>query len=103
MSEPDANGWMPIESAPKDGSEIILAWSANFDGTAKWFQTIGCWEAQFDPIFDYDDGTSGGYRGAWTDYTVSSWVYEQYAEIYPSRWQPLPKPPVETQPNDHTR
>lgn len=82
MREPDANGWMPIESAPKDGSEILVCVTYNLSSDE--------WETM-----------------TWVDWEAPPHIWPVYRSridipFPPTHWQPLPKPPVETQPNDHT-
>lgn len=94
----EPSGWRLIETAPKDGREIILAWRAAVDepgGKPAWFMTIGCWDDQFEyQGFDEAAGKCS-YRAAWTDYTVASWGYEEYAEIHPTHWMTKPSAPQE--------
>ena len=62
--------WRPIETAPRDGTEVLGAWE--FAWTGGW-----CLE----PVI---------YReGAW----IVSWDHDA-AE--PTHWMPLPKPPEDT-------
>lgn len=68
MSAPDANGWMPIETAPKDGADV-LGWSRTF----RCPQTVS-----FDRKW-----------GAWSS------IPGRYG-CNPTHWQPLPKPPVQS-------
>jgi hypothetical protein len=62
--------WRPIETAPKDGSEVLAFAFAhrNFYGVAQW--------AEADPDFPR---------------TVSGWFWP--FAIRPTHWQPLPAPP----------
>lgn len=64
----DSNGWRPIETAPKDGREI-LATQQGIRYIVRWDADFGCWLL--------DDGCS---------------VLHDDATIY---WQPLPSPPAE--------
>lgn len=74
------NGWMPIESAPKDGHDILLS------GLYTPFQS----SCQF----------AGVFIGAW-DVDVEGWMVLGHDDagqlIYanPTHWQPLPPPPGE--------
>ena len=67
MIEPDANGWMPIETAPEN-TAVMVIWPKQFGG---WFQTA----AEMREVAWYAVG--GGVLGA------------------PTHWQPLPLPPVQ--------
>lgn len=68
-------GWRPIDSAPKDGSEI---WAFNGEqARMKWFES---------------DGTEEGY-------SLWIWADELSCDVDPSpeqptHWQPLPQPPA---------
>lgn len=69
---PDANGWLPIESAPKDGSLILLNVKRRFPSIipARWRNDLlnQCWDG--DGWWGHDDDATN--------------------------WHPLPKPPVAT-------
>lgn len=78
MSAPDANGWMPIESAPKDGALVDL-WIAprdEFTGA----DLISCRVAN---AF-YEHG-----RWCHTASRIDLRVWHN-----PTHWQPLPGAPV---------
>lgn len=67
-------GWRPIETAPKDGSEIMIG-SRNYSGEAfcalvKWDEKAGEWML-FDPSDD-------------------AWSWPTYGPLY---WMPLPTVP----------
>jgi hypothetical protein len=66
------NGWKPIETAPKDGTSILLS-----DG--KWVGE------------GYYSEHSGG---TWWE-AGSHWTDAHDGQIYPTHWQPLPPPPSE--------
>lgn len=61
----DLGGWMPIESAPKDGTRV-LAWSANWTGV----MTVQYYGTDWRP-----------------DYTLR-------LKYQPTHWRPLPKGPA---------
>jgi hypothetical protein len=81
-------GWQPIETAPKDGTEIwlydpssVLTWDQpSREYLPKAYQQVGCWAtwAQ-DSHWNMIDMQTGGYIGA-----------------SPTHWMPLPEPPSET-------
>jgi len=82
-------GWQPIETAPKDGTSVLLAEQIQGHG---FVQTVGRWHAEFDSEYNADNDEIY-YRGAWTDGTVADWGMQEYAELQPTHWQPLPAPP----------
>jgi len=69
MENIDSNGWQPIETAPKDGTEILLyasAWGLSDIGLCYW----------------RDDRVMTG----WT------WGCEQPFK-FPTHWMPIPEAP----------
>ncbi|MFG1340403.1 DUF551 domain-containing protein [Xanthobacter autotrophicus] len=88
--------WQPIETAPKDGARILLA-SLSVSEAGKpagWTISAGQWVPEFELVDYQDDGPL--YKGAWSDFTVSSWAYHEFTEISPTHWMPLPAPPLAT-------
>lgn len=80
--------WQPIETAPKDGTRILLLEAGNV--------YLGLWDSNFG-ISEIYDPEADQYvnRPAWTDGTVKSWGYEEQNEIeQPTHWMPLPDPPA---------
>ena len=69
--------WLPIESAPKDGTWVLLTGEGG-DYHASYGE---CWMSigRFDP---------GGYNDKWRD----QWD-DYYGPYEPTHWQPLPEPP----------
>ena len=67
--------WQLIDTAPKDGTRIILYRPSQEDETP----VIGRWERP----------ASGQRRGQW-DYP-----YENNYKPHPTHWMPLPEPPTE--------
>lgn len=80
--------WKTIDSAPKDGSAIILAWAINADGQ---------------PIrWDEDLKTAGVFVqiGAWSEGENWWWVYigtpsDTRLHFNPTHWMHIPVPPQE--------
>lgn len=69
LTEPD-DGWMPIETVPKDGRDVLIgAWYNN-----------GVWSAELAQWRHYANG--------WR------WSYPVGQSGQPTHWQPLPNPPV---------
>jgi hypothetical protein len=64
--------WQPIETAPKDGTQILLA--VYFSG-AGWGIAAGGWEQK---------------RSHWW-----SWMFNGGDDAQPTHWMPLPDPPPE--------
>ena len=76
--------WQPIETAPKDGSKILI-----YDGDdiyAAW------WEPKFH-LGVSENAEEFTYLGAWTDDAVASFNYEETFEYQPTHWMPLPAEP----------
>lgn len=83
--------WQPIETAPKDGTDILV-YSANEGQAVAW------WDAEFG--FDYV-GPKLTYKliGAWTAGTATGvgTLDGEYLALEPTHWMRLPAPP-EVQP-----
>lgn len=81
--------WQPIETAPKDGGDILVV-DANGNQYVAW------WDEEFERVFDdsKEDG-DGGWRGGWTDGSATGVgrLDAEYIEIIPTHWMPLPEPP----------
>lgn len=82
------NTWQTIDSAPKDGTQIIIAW---LDGQC-WEQRMVSWDSEHS--FKWNDETEeSDLVGAWTDHAVESWAYQETFSYQPSHWMPCPDPP----------
>jgi hypothetical protein len=72
MGEVEMSGWQPIETAPRDGTNILIV---NASGRADWGHNVprvACWQ-----------------KDGW-------WGYHETEQITPHRathWMPLPSPP----------
>ena len=66
--------WQPIETAPKDGTRVLIAWNNGCDK--------GVVSAYWEP----------GYFGniGWTEFQLRS---DYWGPDTPTHWMPLPKPP----------
>lgn len=79
------NTWKPIETAPKDGTRILL-YGNKLTFCGRWFdkEEIEEWE---NPE-DLDEG--------WYEENLFHQCYETYCfKVDPTYWQPLPEPPEE--------
>lgn len=72
----DTNGWMPIETAPRDHSEFLAFGSYLYPGDRG--ATTYCEVASY----------SGDLQWPWTD------AEGMHRPEFFTHWQPLPKPPV---------
>jgi len=69
-------GWLPIETAPRDGRTILVGHAAS----------------AFDAYWSPTDGEDG--QGAWVDGTTD--LYEDMCTFEPTHWMALPSPPGAT-------
>jgi hypothetical protein len=67
------DGWRPIATAPRDGTEII-------------YRRRGRWEGAIGRC-RWDAGAYGEDEPAW-------WDVDADQEAYPGHWMPLPTPPA---------
>lgn len=74
MTAPDANGWMPISTAPKDGTWVFLYWPTMSITTY--------------PAVGFHCGDEYGWEMV---------ADRDYGEVYPTHWADLLPPPVEEQ------
>lgn len=72
--------WQPIETAPKDGTEVLL-WFAQFG-----WRSIGAWLPWGDSSYPFLWQCAGRNLHR-------PWKYEGDDGSYPTHWHPLPEPP----------
>ena len=81
--------WQPIETAPRDGTEIIAVFSSDYGGTQEKPTVYGPWTAAFRRnkwMASWDDASVVEREGYWgTDYMETP--------LDPTHWMPLPEPP----------
>lgn len=88
---PAGDGWEPIETAPKDGTDVLLAGALG----GGWRVTVGHWTTDEEcrtPIGD----CGGECRCIEYDYHDPSWISWDggFCDPWPAtHWQPLPAPP----------
>lgn len=68
--------WQPIDSAPKDGS-VVLLWTDNYYPVIGWFD---------------------GGEGEWQDVWEHAWLHPKQ----PTLWMPLPLTPAQMAEGDYT-
>jgi hypothetical protein len=80
MERDEMSVWIPIETAPKDGSKILLAKIVGHPAhpTALWWAVAGSWSARFN---NWNDGI------------------EPAGLAQPNYWSPLPLMPVQSPAN----
>jgi len=74
---PDDDGWQPIETAPKDGTQI-LAWCVHINAKYSKDPIEERWEC---PVI-----------ASWIDFNKGGWTWHGMAGTF-TKWRPLPKPP----------
>ena len=79
MSEPEAHGWMPIETAPKDGTMLLLFTRERCANCPE--QSVGVGTAYWHP------------NKFWCNGRLATGEYTRMHHA-PSHWQPLPQPPT---------
>lgn len=89
-----AGGWLPIETAPKDGTVVILG-RAEDDASVV---TTGHWQEAEEDGVDYMGADAGFVDEHYQEFkpgrSFGSPSY-RYAPTQPTAWQPLPNPPKE--------
>lgn len=63
--------WRPIETAPKDGKDILL------------------WSPRINPKWDDVVFVAGWFNGSWVAVSGATWAEDEV-----THWMPLPKPPL---------
>jgi hypothetical protein len=77
---PPERRWSPIETAPKDGTAVLVFEPARF----------GCDFYGYCHFERYSDGSEGWIGGSFVSVPKGSWS----AFLQPTHWQPLPDPPT---------
>lgn len=73
--------WQPIETAPKDETQVLL-----------WVPARP-WDAACAVVGEF----SGVGRPRWREANIDGWEWDgPLAEAAPTHWMPLPPPPTET-------
>lgn len=85
---PAADGWRPIEAAPKDGTSILVFRDGEAH-VARWYAEACVWGCSA-PVPPGNVRTFSGI-GPWRFGNIEAWAG-------PSHWQPLPAPPSDVRP-----
>lgn len=78
--------WQPIETAPKDGTLIILSWLEDGEPQEQW-------PCQWGHI--QRNGFFPGKVGMWTAPDGSYTWGDSHPDGAPTHWRPFPTPPVQ--------
>lgn len=86
--EPE-QGWMPIETAPKDGQPLLLGY---FNAFGNWRTMRGQWISEQEIIETWEEPDDGG--EGWYETSVELDEPPSCWRTCPTHWQLLPAPPV---------
>jgi hypothetical protein len=75
--------WKPIDSAPKDGTRVLLATKSGWTSTGRWTEDAMIWEGEEHPH--------------WIHFECDDFYYSVHLvdADEPTHWMRLPEPPVE--------
>lgn len=85
--------WRTIESAPKDGTKIIVLIDPYYDERRTvrivvWAANVGCWSTEAEGWLRIDDVMY------WIPLPAFRSSNYDYGEVFPTHWMPLPAPPT---------
>ena len=85
------NNWQPIETAPKDGTDILVGWWS----AGVWFVRNAWWDDGFDIELGAIDPAGEGWWYPNTSVGTYKVCRENNAVDGPQYWMPMPGPPAE--------
>jgi hypothetical protein len=85
------NNWQPIETAPKDGTDILVGWWS----AGVWIVRNAWWEDGFDIELGAIDPAGEGWWYPNTSVGTYKVCRENNAVDGPQYWMPMPEPPAE--------
>jgi len=88
--------WQPIETAPRDGTEILLG-RASEEEDDPGVSVPGYWQAGYEDGIDYmgcDDGFVDSHHQTFHGGRSFGAESHRYAPNQPTHWMPLPPPPL---------
>ncbi len=83
--------WQPIDTAPKDGTDILVGWWS----AGVWFVRNAWWDDGFDINIGAIDQTGEGWWYPNTSVGTYKICRENNAVDGPQYWMPMPKQPPE--------
>lgn len=87
---PAVTGWQPIESAPKDGTDVLLFWEAEYGQRFVRYWAVGRWLA-------FGDGSKGWVGESFRSDPDGNWT--RILGERPTHWQPMLTAPALGGPN----
>lgn len=78
----DGRQWQPIETAPKDGTTVLLWWRSEYGDIAYW--ACATWEV-------FSDGSGGWVGESFHATEPKTWM--RLIGEKPTHWMPLPPQP----------
>ena len=82
----EPQGWMPIETAPKDGRSMLLGYP---NRAGKWRTVRGQWFSDAEIAETWEEEGAEG----WYETSVECEDLPNCWSIEPTHWMPLPTPP----------
>jgi hypothetical protein len=81
VSSTEFGVWLPIETAPKDGTRVLLYWPMFYQGP---YEEFGCWNTERYKIKP---------RPYWSGDQEPVYGVRMYRNTQPTHWMPRPPPP----------